>query len=151
MAANIEVCLSPDSLMPMVSRLEQEYAGIADSVCQSLYAATLYKLFLRADTSKIANAKAKATHYRQCAMKPLHLLAAAKDKDYERAAELLKKGDVSFSEGHDSHLELLGREAEGEAVACLLVMHAEDQLMSAEAFKLVAQELIDVYKEINKK
>ena len=65
--------------------------------------------------------------------------------------ELLAKGDKNFAEGHDVHLELLGREAEGAAVACLLVMHAEDQLMSAEAFKLVAQELIDVYKEINKK
>lgn len=85
---------------------------------------------------------------RSCYIEAIH---AAKDRDYEQAAELLKKGDVSFAEGHDSHLELLGREAEGEAVACLLVMHAEDQLMSVEAFKLVAQELIDVYKEIDKK
>ena len=49
---------------------------------------------------------------RSCYIEAIH---AAKGRDYEQAAELLKKGDVSFAEGHDSHLELLGREAEGEA------------------------------------
>ena len=58
------------------------------------------------------------------------------------------KGPVSLAK---ARLTGICFRAEGEAVACLLVMHAEDQLMSAEAFKLVAQELIDVYKEIDKK
>ncbi|MGM9581087.1 MAG: PTS lactose/cellobiose transporter subunit IIA [Anaerovibrio sp.] len=84
---------------------------------------------------------------RSCYIEAIH---AARERDYERAAQLLAKGDENFAEGHDVHLELLGREAEGTAVACLLVMHAEDQLMSAEAFKLVAQELIDVYREMDK-
>ena len=75
---------------------------------------------------------------RSCYIEAIH---AARERDYEQAEELLAKGDKNFAEGHDVHLELLGREAEGAAVACLLVMHAEDQLMSAEAFKLVAQEL----------
>ncbi|MBQ1914169.1 MAG: PTS lactose/cellobiose transporter subunit IIA, partial [Selenomonadaceae bacterium] len=30
----------------------------------------------------------------------------------------------------------------------LLIIHAEDQLMSAEAFKILAQEFIDVYKRV---
>ena len=38
----------------------------------------------------------------------IEAIHAAKDKDYERAAELLKKGDTSFAEGHDTHLELFG-------------------------------------------
>ena len=84
---------------------------------------------------------------RSCYIEAIH---AARERDYEKAEQLLAKGDENFAEGHDTHLELLGREAEGAAVACLLVMHAEDQLMSAEAFKLVAQELIDVYKEMDK-
>ena len=33
----------------------------------------------------------------------------------------------------------------------LLIMHAEDQLMSAEGFKLLAQEFIDVYKAMPEK
>lgn len=84
---------------------------------------------------------------RSCYIEAIH---AARARDYDKADVLVKRGDKHFAEGHDAHLELLGREAEGEAVACLLVMHAEDQLMSAEAFKLVAQELIDVYHELDK-
>lgn len=80
----------------------------------------------------------------------IEAIHAAKARDYDKAAELIAKGDECFAEGHDVHLELLGREAEGEGIACLLVMHAEDQLMSAEAFKLTAQELIDVYHEMDK-
>ena len=146
MAANIEVCLSPDSLMPMVSRLEQEYAGIADSVCQSLYAATLYKLFLRADTSKIANAKAKATHYRQCAMKPLHLLAAAKDKDY---ATLVKSGEHAYIFNNDM-LSVVGRSVEdyetlmyfynragNDRAACLAALDYVKQRGEAKAGRLL--------------
>ena len=85
---------------------------------------------------------------RSCYIEAIH---AAKAHDYEKAEKLIAQGDESFNQGHDAHLEMLGKEAEGDSVACLLIIHAEDQLMSAEAFKLVAQELIDVYKEINKK
>ena len=84
---------------------------------------------------------------RSCYIEAIH---AARERDYEQAEELLAKGDKHFTEGHDVHLELLGREAEGAAVACLLVMHAEDQLMSAEVFMLIAQEMIDVYHELDK-
>ena len=84
---------------------------------------------------------------RSCYIEAIH---AARERDYEQAEKLIAKGDENFAEGHDVHLELLGHEAEGAAVACLLVMHAEDQLMSAEAFKLVAQALIDIYHEMDK-
>ena len=60
---------------------------------------------------------------RSCYIEAIH---AARERDYEQAEELLAKGDKNFAEGHDVHLELLGREAEGAAVACLLVMLAED-------------------------
>ena len=36
---------------------------------------------------------------------------------------------------------------EGSAVN-LLILHAEDQLMSAEGFKIIAQEFIDVYRRM---
>ena len=57
-----------------------------------------------------------------------------------------------FIEGHDKHNELLQKEASGEGnVVNLLILHAEDQLMSAEGFKIIAQEFIDVYRKINVK
>ena len=54
-------------------------------------------------------------------------------------------------EGHQSHAKLIQQEAGGEATQMtLLLTHAEDQLMSAEAFKILSQEFMDLYKEIKK-
>ena len=65
--------------------------------------------------------------------------------------ELIKQGDESFTEGHHSHAKLIQQEAGGEATQMtLLLTHAEDQLMSAEAFKILSQEFMDLYKEIKK-
>ena len=62
------------------------------------------------------------------------------------------KSEKVFIEGHDKHNELLQKEASGEGnVVNLLILHAEDQLMSAEGFKIIAQEFIDVYRRINVK
>ena len=45
----------------------------------------------------------------------------------------MKEGDDFYSKGHDAHLELLSREANGEALdAGVILMHAEDQMMAAE-------------------
>ena len=53
-------------------------------------------------------------------------------------------------EGHHSHLKLLEAEGKGENVVSLLVLHAEDQLMSAEAYKTIAKDFIDTYMRIEK-
>ena len=53
--------------------------------------------------------------------------------------------------GHEAHAGLLTKEAnegQGSSVS-LLILHAEDQLMSAEAFKTIAQEFIDTHKRID--
>jgi PTS system cellobiose-specific IIA component len=52
-------------------------------------------------------------------------------------------------EGHNAHAGLLQQEAEGGpgSTLSLLILHAEDQLMSAEGFKTIAQEFIEVYKK----
>ena len=73
----------------------------------------------------------------------------AKKGNYEQAEAIIKEGDEAFAEGHDAHLKLLQQEAEGKSVVMLLILHAEDQLMSAEGFKIIATELIDVYKQLN--
>lgn len=54
-----------------------------------------------------------------------------------------------FQEGHRSHASLIAKEAKGEVVEfSLLLVHAEDQLMSAEAFKILSEEFISVYERI---
>ena len=82
----------------------------------------------------------------------IEAISEAKKGNYEKAEELIAEGEEVFIEGHDKHNELLQKEASGEGnVVNLLILHAEDQLMSAEGFKIIAQEFIDVYRRINVK
>ena len=79
----------------------------------------------------------------------IEAIGAAKNGDVDRAEKLIKDGDENFVEGHKAHAGLLEKEASGELGPLgLLMVHAEDQLMSAEAFKTVALEFIDNYKRI---
>ncbi len=78
----------------------------------------------------------------------IEAIAAAKAGDFERAEKLIQQGEENFAEGHHAHQQLMDAEGKGENVTTLLVLHAEDQLMSAEAFKTVAREFIDSYKRI---
>ena len=65
--------------------------------------------------------------------------------------EIRGEGDEMFVEGHNAHAGLLEKEANNEVGPLgLLMVHAEDQLMSAEAFKTIALEFIDSYERIEK-
>lgn len=82
----------------------------------------------------------------------IEAIQKAKEGDFEGAERLVKEGDEMFIEGHHAHAGLLQVEADngqGSAVS-LIILHAEDQLMSAESFKTVALEFIDLYKRIVK-
>lgn len=84
---------------------------------------------------------------RSCYIEAIHL---AKNGKFDEAEALMKEGQNVFIEGHHAHAELIQKEASGEkSEFALLLMHAEDQLMSAEAFGILAQEFIDVYRKIN--
>ena len=78
----------------------------------------------------------------------IEAIQEAKKGNYESAEKLIKDGDEAFVEGHDAHAGLLQKEASGEGGNInLLILHAEDQLMSAEGFKTIACEFIEVYKK----
>ncbi len=63
----------------------------------------------------------------------------------------IRQGDEAFTEGHHIHADLLAQDANGELnESGLILMHAEDQLMSAETFRIMAEEFIEVYKKIEK-
>lgn len=79
----------------------------------------------------------------------IEAIQEAKKGNYAAAAERIKEGDESFVQGHDAHAGLLTKEAEGENTVSLLILHAEDQLMSAEGFKIIAQEIIEVYQRVD--
>ena len=77
-------------------------------------------------------------------------IAAAKAGDFDRAEELMAEGEEQFVEGHRVHAQLIQQEAqnEGSTEINLLLIHAEDQMMSAEVLKIIAAELIDIQKKI---
>lgn len=79
----------------------------------------------------------------------IEAIQLAKTGDFEGAENLISEGEKAFVEGHHAHVELIQKEATGEKTdVSLILVHAEDQLMSAEGFKIIAEELIDVYKNI---
>ena len=73
-------------------------------------------------------------------------IQAAKKKKFEEANQLIIDGTKSLLEGHKAHANLIQQEANGEQIQfSLLLMHAEDQLITTETFKLVAVEFIELY------
>ena len=81
----------------------------------------------------------------------IEAIQKAKEGDFEGAAQCMEAGQQQFMKGHEAHFELLQKEAAGEPVGgSLILVHAEDQLMSAEAFGILAEEFISVYQTIGK-
>jgi len=75
----------------------------------------------------------------------------ASEGQYDKAKAMIKEGQEIFNEGHALHHELLTKYANGELPTTdILLVHAEDQLMSAEAFCILAEKFIALYEKINK-
>ena len=69
--------------------------------------------------------------------------------DFDGARACMEEGKKQFLIGHEAHFGLIQKEASGAQVAgSLLLIHAEDQLMSAEGFKIIAEEMIASYERI---
>lgn len=76
----------------------------------------------------------------------VNAIQEAKAGNIERAKELIEEGQAVFHDGHQAHAGLIQEEANGNKTEFnLLLMHAEDQLMTTETFKLLAEEIIDLY------
>lgn len=73
----------------------------------------------------------------------------AKSGDFKGAVICMEEGQRLFLAGHEAHFGLLQKEAQGEQVGgSLILVHAEDQLMSAEGFRIIAEEMIASYERI---
>ncbi|MDY2957708.1 PTS lactose/cellobiose transporter subunit IIA [Floccifex sp.] len=74
----------------------------------------------------------------------------AKEKDYEGASKLMEDAENYFVDAHKVHAELIQKEAGGQKTEfSLLLLHAEDQMASAEMAKLLAEEMIELYKKLD--
>lgn len=73
-------------------------------------------------------------------------IQAAKAKNFDKANELMQEGKKMFHEGHIFHKSLIEKEANGEKTELnLLLIHSEDQMMSAELLEIMAREIIELY------
>ena len=81
----------------------------------------------------------------------MEALYAAKEGDYALAEEKLQEAKQYFVEGHKVHSQLIQKEASGDKLhVSLILMHAEDQLMSAETISELVKEMIEIYKKFDK-
>ncbi len=80
----------------------------------------------------------------------IEAIHAARDGEYDRAAKLIEDGKAEFLKGHDIHTSLVQEAARGESSGMdILLTHAEDQLMSAEGFGILADEFVSVYRKVD--
>lgn len=73
----------------------------------------------------------------------------AKARDFDAAVRKVEEARGAFAQGHAVHADLVQRTAAGENLNIdLLLVHAEDQLMSAEGFGILANEFIELYRAL---
>lgn len=78
----------------------------------------------------------------------IEALNLAKEGQFDEANAKVAEADEMFAQGHDAHHDILAMQGQGiELPFDLMLVHAEDQMMSAEAFRLIATELMELYKK----
>lgn len=82
----------------------------------------------------------------------IEAIQEAKQKNYDRARELIAEGKTIFVEGHRTHADVLTMQGVGvDLPNNILLMHAEDQLMAAESFEIIASELVACYEQMDQR
>lgn len=61
--------------------------------------------------------------------------------DQEEYEKLIAEGDSWFDQAHQAHFRLLKDNPESNSQSFLLMVHAEDQLTSAETFRIIAEKI----------
>lgn len=79
-------------------------------------------------------------------------MRAAREECFKEADKLVRDAEDSLIKAHESHSSLIMQEASGDKVQIsLLLMHAEDQLMTTELLKGMAKEVILTHKKYSNK
>lgn len=76
-------------------------------------------------------------------------LAQAKNKNFEKAKELLEESKQAFLKAHHIQTDLICQEADGNKVEIgLLMVHAQDHLMTSILARELITEIISLYEKI---
>ena len=83
----------------------------------------------------------------------INAVQKAKEGDFDAAEELIKQGDEAYNGGHDVHMGLLKKEANGELQGPfnVLISHAQDYVMTGMAMKDMAVEIVNLYTQLRAK
>lgn len=84
--------------------------------------------------------------------KAYEALAAAKKGDFEQAEELIAQAEVSVLEAHHIQTSLLAKEANGDHTEVnVMLVHAQDHLMTAILAKELIAEMIEMYQAMSER
>ena len=82
----------------------------------------------------------------------IEAIREARKGNYEEANKKIEEAKEFLLKGHHSHTSLIQKEAAGEKLEfSLIIMHAEDQLISAETIKDLAIEIIEMHEDLSSK
>lgn len=80
----------------------------------------------------------------------MEAIQAAKKGDFATAESKIREAETSFQSAHQVQTELLQQEAKGnEQQPTILLVHAQDHLMTALTVKEMAQEVIALYQRMD--
>ncbi len=72
-------------------------------------------------------------------------IRTARAGNIDEAKEIRKTGERSYNKIHKVHASFVQREASGEALPfSLILMHAEDQMLTTETLKIMACEMVEM-------
>ncbi|GAA0076755.1 PTS lactose/cellobiose transporter subunit IIA [Clostridium sp. CTA-5] len=78
-------------------------------------------------------------------------LRESREGNFEEAEKKIEEAETSMLKAHESHFSLIQQEASGNKVEIsLLLMHAEDQLITTETLKSIVKEMILMNKKFSK-
>ncbi|WML50743.1 PTS lactose/cellobiose transporter subunit IIA [Neobacillus sp. PS3-12] len=81
----------------------------------------------------------------------MEAIYAAKEGKFDEAEAKLTESDSAFNEAHHFQTDVIQKEAGGtEFDLPLIMVHAQDHLMTSMTFKELAREIIDLHKLIKK-
>ena len=79
----------------------------------------------------------------------MEAIAKTRSGDFESARANLESGSIAYKEAHGHHFDLVNKEANDvDLPFSLLLVHAEDQLLTTEVIRLLAEELLVLYERV---
>lgn len=88
------------------------------------------------------------THSGDAKSHAMEAIKAAREGDFEKADDSIKQAERAFVEAHHSQTALLTKEAQGQKTeVSLLMVHAQDHLMTSMTFTDLAKEIIFLYQK----